>query len=395
MTSRGLKREHPAALEHRVIRDVLATLGESVYGGSRTGKEAHPTMLTTNSARGPAAASMTSQRSSTLVTLILALLALVQQGCTPPHATGVEDWRITALTPAEVDSAYSVKLQNDAPFAWPIVELTGKVYSQDRELATMTVGQGALGSIPAHGQTSVPMASQMQFANMVSALSGTGLTWGSEIPFKAKVQAAVKLPTNNRYTLPEITIEGALPILAPPTASLDGLPQFTERTKDRCRCAVKVKVNNPNRFDLSLRTLDGTLQLKELGSNPPTYRSLTTFSLGSPATIAAQSSSTVTFNLDFVPTTIFSAPSIPPLPSSVLDWPGWGVNVATSMLAGGTAPPASTRAHDWEAWAQNLLSGWWSNALDALTVQDNYKWSFSTKFRTPHAPFDIPFSFGN
>jgi LEA14-like dessication related protein len=315
-----------------------------------------------------------------------------------PKPTGVEDWRITALNLQKVDTAYNLKLQNTNPFPWPILEVKGKVLTQDREIAQMQLGQGELGSIPAMGEAAIPMTASMPFAQLVQALQGTNLTWGSEVPFTAKAIAVVKLPGDRRMELPEIALNGVIPILAPPTASLDGAPTFTEQTQDRCRCQIKLKVNNPNKFALTLRSLDGSLKLKKLGTANE-FHTLSALSLADAAEVPAQGSKTLTFNADFVPKSLFNAPAIPASPSgnpltNPTKWGEWASQVIQLTFSGSNPPPASINASAWTNWAQGLVGDWWTKALDGLDIRDNYKASVSAKFRTPHAPFDIPLQFG-
>lgn len=335
-------------------------------------------------------------RAASLVAALLVASSLLT-ACAP-KPTGVEDWRITAITPQKLDSAYNVRLKNTNPFPWPILELKGKILTQDREIALMQVNQADLGSIPAMGEASIPMTSSMQFAQLVQALQGTNLTWGSEVPFTAKALAVVKLPGDRRLDLPEISFDGVIPILAPPTASLDGAPTFTEQTKDRCRCQIKLKVNNPNKFALTLRSLDGSLKLKKLGSANE-YHTLSALSLDSAAEIPAQGSKSLTFNADFIPKSLFDAPSVPAAPSgnpltNPTGWGEWASSMIQRTFSGSNPPPASISTSAWTNWANGLVNDWWTTALDGLDIRDNYKASLAAKFRTPHAPFDIPFQLG-
>lgn len=330
---------------------------------------------------------------------MLGACALALTGCQQPKSE-IESWSITGLDAQKVDTAANIKIVSQWILPLPIVEIKGTVKSQNRELATLHLDPGTATVLPPKGTIHAIARSSATYANMASVLSGTSFGPGSEIPITITASVTVNLGNNNHWTIPDLTINGAIPILLPPTVSLDGPPSFTTRTKDLCKCEIKVKVTNPNKFSLSLRELAGGLKLKELGSDPAVYRSLTSFSLASPATIAAQQSSVLTFNAQFVPSTLFGGPQLPATPTgnpvtNPGGWASWGNTVIQRTLSSLSLPPVSTNPDDWTNWASGLVNDWWTKLLDSMTPADNFKASFSTKFRTPQAPFDIPFSFGN
>jgi len=319
-------------------------------------------------------------------------------GC--PPKSEIESWSITGLDAQKIDTACNVKIVSQWVLPLPIVEIKGTVSSQNKELATLHLDPGTATVLPAGGTVHAIARSTATYANMANILSTTNYGPGSEVPITIKAKVTVRLSNNSNWDFPDLTINGVIPILMPPTAWLDGAPTFSTITKDNCTGRVKVKVNNPNKFALSLRELSGGLRLKELGSNPPVYRSLTSFTLASPVTIAAQQSSTMTFDVHFVPSTLFDGPQVPPTPSgnpvtNFSEWATWGATVISRTASSVNLPPASVYPDDWIQWANGLVRDWWGKLLDSMTPADNYKASFSTKFRTPHAPFDIPFSLGN
>lgn len=313
----------------------------------------------------------------------------------------IESWRITALDAQKVDTDCNIKIVSQWFTPLPIVEIKGTVSCENKELATLHLDPGTATELPAGGTIHAVAHASATYANMASILSTTTYGPGSEIPITITAKVTVRLGNNN-WDFPDLKIDGIIPILIPPTGYLDGAPTFSRRTKDDCRGQVKIKVNNPNKFALTLRELSGDLQLKELGSsNPAVYKRLAALSLSAPVTIAAQQSSTIPIDFQFVPSTLFNGPQIPPTPTgnifNAVAWANWAATVIQNTLSSASLnpPPVSANPNDWTNWASGLVNGWWTKLLDAMTPADNYKASFSTKFRTPRAPFDIPFSLGN
>jgi LEA14-like dessication related protein len=114
------------------------------------------------------------------------------------------------------------------------------------------------GIIPARGTKQVSLPIKVRFQDLLS--SAKGIKPGAVVPYRADIKLLADAPGSSTPLEFPLSHKGELPVPAPPTIDVENL-EWKELSLRNAEGVLKLKVGNPNQFDVLLSNMDWKLDL--------------------------------------------------------------------------------------------------------------------------------------
>ncbi|HEX9792626.1 MAG TPA: LEA type 2 family protein [Planctomycetota bacterium] len=169
-------------------------------------------------------------------------------------SVGLQDLQLDGVT-----MLFDVEIENPYSVALPLVNLGYALASGGKSFLE---GRAKLdGSVPAGGKRTIQVPAKLNFAGVLSAL--TGLKPGAVFPYAAQLDLSVDAPVVGRIGLP-LETSGELPIPALPKLEMPRI-DVEKFGLTGVNAVLQFGIENPNQFPISLDVFDYALKL---GGNP-------------------------------------------------------------------------------------------------------------------------------
>lgn len=198
-----------------------------------------------------------------ILPLLLVLLCLpMLGGCQSLKAmldaspsASVKGVKFADLSPEGMKLLFDVEVIN--PYEVPL-PLTNMGYSLASGAQPFLTGKADVaGTIPAKGSKRLTVPATVNFAQLLSALSG--VRPGAVVPYAANLDLSVTPPGTGPLTLP-LKHQGELPVPAVPEVQLASV-DWKNLSLDEASAVLKVKIKNTNQFAVDLAKLNYAVSL--------------------------------------------------------------------------------------------------------------------------------------
>jgi len=150
---------------------------------------------------------------------------------------------------------FDVEVYNPYGAALPLVDLGYSLASGGTPF--LQGNAKPTGSVPAKGKKIIPLDARVEFASLLSALSG--VRPGAVVPYDAKLDLSVEPAGLARINLP-IQKSGEVPVPTVPKIELASI-KWDKLSLTEARAVLKIGVENTNQFKLGLDTFGYKLAL--------------------------------------------------------------------------------------------------------------------------------------
>ncbi|MCO5582279.1 hypothetical protein L7F22_036171 [Adiantum nelumboides] len=169
----------------------------------------------------------------------------------------VSGFHLPSISLEKADIVVDVLVSNPNPIPIPLVDIVYLIESDGRKLVSGTIPDA--GTIHAHGSETIKIPISLIYKDIKDTYDD--IQPGDVIPYRVRVELLVDVPVIGRLTLP-IEKTGEIPIPYKPDVDVDRI-EFEHFSLEETVASLHFKVENKNKFNLGINTLEYTFALAD------------------------------------------------------------------------------------------------------------------------------------
>ncbi|KAH7296552.1 hypothetical protein KP509_26G027600 [Ceratopteris richardii] len=167
----------------------------------------------------------------------------------------VSGFHILHISLEKVDIVVDVLVTNPNPIPIPLVDIIYLIESDGRKLISGTIPDA--GTVHAHGSETIKIPICLIYKDIKDTYDD--IQPGEIIPYRVSVELLIDVPIIGRISLP-LEKKGEIPVPYKPDVDLDKI-EFDRLSLEETTASLHLKVENKNKFDLGVNTLEYSFTL--------------------------------------------------------------------------------------------------------------------------------------
>ncbi|KAJ7547064.1 hypothetical protein O6H91_08G067100 [Diphasiastrum complanatum] len=170
----------------------------------------------------------------------------------------VTGFHLPSINLEKADVIVDILISNPNPIPIPLVDIEYLIESDGRKLISGTIPDA--GTIHAHGSETIKIPMTLIYQDIKDTYDD--IKPGEVIPYRIKVNLIADVPVFGRLTLP-LEKTGTIPVPYKPDVDIDKV-EWDHLSMDETAATLHLKVENKNKFELGVNSLDYDLTLADV-----------------------------------------------------------------------------------------------------------------------------------